>query len=425
MRAKRDHWPIRMKSLIGGILCVWLVWTPCWTRAESGRSLVNSGNELYTAGELDKALEAYEKALSEQPDAAEILFNKGNVLFRKGEFDKAREAYQAAALRTKEPGLEASAHYNLGNAVFEEGRKLLESDPRKALTQWGESVRHFQDALRVDPNLRDAAQNLEMVRISMKDLADRLKKAAEAAREQQKRREELQKKLEDVVREQESELAQNEELQKKAEQRPGESVDGEAQKLASEQERTREKTGDVAEQLKEFSASQPGQPSQKQPDESSQAAQEHLSKAREAQKAASDKLMKSDLEDARKDQEEAARWLKEALDSSKGQQGNESGQSDPKDGKQQAKEESGQQQSGSDNEAREGKENRDTAAQQQQAEEGKASSAKSRQGEKGEEQKPGAVFSESPDSILREEKDNRLQLHRAQQGGVKPVEKDW
>ena len=49
--------------------------------AESARSLVTLGNELYAAGEYDKALEAYEKAMAEQPDSGEIFFNKGNALF--------------------------------------------------------------------------------------------------------------------------------------------------------------------------------------------------------------------------------------------------------------------------------------------------------------------------------------------------------
>ena len=53
------------------------------------------------------------------------------------------------------------------------------------------------------------------------------------------------------------------------------------------------------------------------------------------------------------------------------------------------------------------------------------STEKKEQGEKGDEQKVSAAFSESPENILREEKENRLQLYRAPQGGIKPVEKDW
>ena len=159
------------------ILFVCIVIAPFHAGAESAGSLVVQGNELYAAGEYDKALEAYEKALTEQPDSGEVFFNKGNVFFQKGEYDKAREAYQAAALHTKDLSLEASAHYNLGNTIFADGQKQLESDPRKALAQWEQSIHHYQEALRIDPQLKEAAQNIEVVRLTMKDLADRIKKS--------------------------------------------------------------------------------------------------------------------------------------------------------------------------------------------------------------------------------------------------------
>ncbi len=201
-----------MRVAIGVIFLYCLFIVPFRAGAESAGSLVDSGNALYAAGEYDKALEAYEKVLAEQPEVGEVLFNKGNVLFQKGEYDQAREAYQAAALHTKDLVLEASAHYNIGNTVFVQGQKELENDPRKTLSQWGQSVQHYQEALRIDPQLKEAAQNIEVARLALKDLADRLKKAEEAAREQQKQREELQKELDEVIREQESEIQQNDYL---------------------------------------------------------------------------------------------------------------------------------------------------------------------------------------------------------------------
>ena len=55
----------------------------------------------------------------------------------------------------------------------------------------------------------------------------------------------------------------------------------------------------------------------------------------------------------------------------------------------------------------------------------KPASGKKEQGDNGDEQKIDAALSESPENILREEKENRLQLYRAPKGGLKPVEKDW
>ncbi len=264
---------------------------------------------------------------------------KGTSFFQKGEYDKAREAYQAAALHTKDLALEASTHYNLGNAGFAQGQKELETDPNKALSQWGRSVQHYQEALRIDPQLKEAAQNIEVVRLALKDLADRFKKAEEDAREQQKQREEMQKELDEVIREQESEIKQNDVLQQKAVQAGGESVSREAQELASDQEKTRQKTGKIADKLKELQAQ--NQKSPQEPEPAASVAEEQLEKAREAQRSAVEKLEKTELDEARKDQEEALEHLKEARTNPDPPKNNQGQCPNPQAGDQSAKEEAG------------------------------------------------------------------------------------
>lgn len=417
-----------MGTVIGILLVVGVFVAPLCAGAESAGSLVTSGNDLYGAGEYDKALEAYEKALAEQPDAGEIFFDKGNAFFKKGEFDKARDAYQSAALKTKDLSLEASAHYNLGNAIFAEGQKQLEADPQKALSQWGQSIHHYQEALRIDPRLKEAAQNIEVVRLTMKDLADRVRKAEEAAREQQRRSEEVRKELDQVLGEQESEIKENEALQQEAAQNPGESNDDAAQKLASDQEGTREKTGEVADKLREMGAKQQGQQAQQQSEPSAQTVQENLEKAREAQRSASEKLENRELGEAQKDQEEAAKYLRAALDASKRSDSEKGESPDQKAGDrggEEKPEDQEPQQGTPQDQAGDGKEDGAKTPQQQQSGDEKSKAGNKEKGDKGHDLKAGAVFSESPENILREEKDNRLQLHRAPQGGVKPVDKDW
>jgi Ca-activated chloride channel homolog len=414
-----------MKAAIGITLFVCIFIAPLRADAESAGSLVIQGNEFYATGEYDKALANYEKALTEQPDSGEIFFNKGNALFQKGEYDKAREAYQVAALHTKDLSLEASAHYNLGNTIFAEGQKQLESDPRKTLAQWEQSIRHYQEALRIDPQIKDAGQNIEVVRLSMKDLADRIKKAEEAAKEQQKQREEMQRELDEVVREQESEINQNDALQEKAAQTSSESISKQAQQLASEQEKTREKTGKVTEKLKELRAQSPKPPQQSE--SPTPAAEEHLEKAREAQRSAVEKLEKNELGEARKDQEEALEHIKEALNDPDGSKNNQGQCPNPQAGDQgekgDAKDKEQEKRTPEDQSTEEMQ--KDAKSAQQQATEGTPQLGQKEGREDDDAGKAGTTFSESPESILREEKENRLQLHRVPQGAYKPVEKDW
>jgi Ca-activated chloride channel family protein len=398
--------------------------------AESARDLVATGNSLYVAGDYDKALEAYNQAATEQPDAGEPLFNKGNAYFQKGEFDKAREAYQSAALKTKDLSLEAAAQYNLGNTLFTEAQKQLESEPQKALSQFGQSIHHYQEALRLAPRFQEAAQNIEVARITMKDLADRIKKAEEASKEQQKQRAEVEKQLKEAIQEQESQVKENEALQQKAAQDPQESIQGEAQQLATDQDKTRQKTREIAEKLKELQGEQQagGQTQPQQPDSSAPSAQEHLDQAQEAQKAAVEKLQKPELNAAKQDQDQALEHLKKALAKSEEAKSQQGQCPNPKAGAQDGQkpsEEEAQQQTGSQDQPGEDKKPGEESAQQQQAESQKAPATQKDGGQEGNASKVAGMFSESPENILREEKENRLQLHRAPMGGHKAVDKDW
>jgi hypothetical protein len=417
-----------MKDATRFLFFVCILVVPFSVSAESARDLVASGNQFYTAGEYDKALEAYEKAAAEQPQAGEISFDKGNVYFQKGEYDKAREAYQAAALTTKDLALEAAAHYNLGNTSLAQGQKQLEIDPPKALSHYSESIRHYQEALRTDPHLQEAAQNIEVVRLMMKDLADRIKKAQEAAKEQQNQREDIQKRLNEAIEEQESEIKENASLQQESAQNPQESADGETQQLASDQEKTRQKTQEIADRLKDLQAQQPlGQQSQQQAEPSAPTAQEHLEKAQEAQKSAVENLDRRDLGEAQKEQEKALEHLKEALAKSEDSKRDQGQCPNPQTASQRGEEEHGDkrpEKAPSQDQSGEDRKEDAQPTQQQEAERQMAQAAQKKDGQKGDERKVSGAFSESPENILREEKENRLQLFRVP-GGHKPVDKDW
>ncbi|HSG29360.1 MAG TPA: tetratricopeptide repeat protein, partial [Candidatus Krumholzibacterium sp.] len=156
--------------------------------AESPEGLVKKGNSDFMAGEYEKALELYERASVKSPESAVIAFNLGDVYYRMDDFAKAREKFQEAAMKTRELPLEARAWYNIGNCAFSEGARQLDSDLEKALGLYRESVGFYQTALEKDPELSDAAHNMEIARLMIKDLLDRIQKQKE---EMDKMREKL------------------------------------------------------------------------------------------------------------------------------------------------------------------------------------------------------------------------------------------
>jgi tetratricopeptide (TPR) repeat protein len=158
---------------------------PTPVQASSSKALLIQGNEHYRAGEYDLALKAYEEAKTHSPESAEIYFNIGNAHFQKGQYANARQAYEAAALRTKDPVFEARAQFNLGNTAFFEAEGMEQTDQKKAFDQFEMGIRHYKEALRMDPSLNQAAVNIEVTRLRVKTLWDIIEKPEKKVDEEQ------------------------------------------------------------------------------------------------------------------------------------------------------------------------------------------------------------------------------------------------
>lgn len=159
--------------------------------ADSPGRLVSKGNKSYRAQDFEKAVEYYEKASVEAPESPIVAFNIGGVLYRTEEYQRARERYEEAALKSRDLSLEGKAWYNIGNCAFRQGERQLDDDLEKALEYYEESVRFYMTALEKDPGIEDAAHNLEVARLVIKDLLDRIQQQQEMMKEQQERMKEV------------------------------------------------------------------------------------------------------------------------------------------------------------------------------------------------------------------------------------------
>lgn len=131
------------------LACACLLGSFTDAEAQAGRAQVDQGNQLYEEGRFQEAHEKYLEALRENPDLPLIRFNDGNALYKGGDFESAARAY-SGVLESDDPGLAASAWYNLGNALYRNGQ--LES-----------SLDAYKEALRREPSNPDAKHNLERV----------------------------------------------------------------------------------------------------------------------------------------------------------------------------------------------------------------------------------------------------------------------
>ena len=109
--------------------------------------LMRQGNGLYNRGKYDEALSRYQMAEVLEPDATAIHYNLGNALFRLGRYQDAARELELVMI-DKKPERRANAMYNLGNVAFKAGQL----DP---------AIKAYAGALAINPNDRQAKQNLE------------------------------------------------------------------------------------------------------------------------------------------------------------------------------------------------------------------------------------------------------------------------
>ena len=115
--------------------------------AQSTRSTVNKGVELYKKDKYVDSEVEFKKALEKSPDNFQANFNIGDSYYKEGKYEDALKSYASALAKTKNPELKSKAYHNIGNA-------LLQSKKIK------ESIGAYADALKLNPNDDSTKYNL-------------------------------------------------------------------------------------------------------------------------------------------------------------------------------------------------------------------------------------------------------------------------
>ena len=143
---------------------------------QSAQTSVHEGNKLYAQGYFNRAINKYDEALINKPEASEPKFNKANSYYRLDDLTKAIDLYREVAAETKNMKLVTRARHNTGNCFFQQGIKQKDSDLQKALKDLETSIRYWRQVLDIDPENEKAARNIEVARLIIKDILDQLKK---------------------------------------------------------------------------------------------------------------------------------------------------------------------------------------------------------------------------------------------------------
>ena len=274
---------------------------------------VGRGNALFDRQDYTAALEAYTEAAARLPDAPEVVYNQGVTHYALGDYGEAERLFRQVDRTAQDLGLVAAARYNLGNSKFQQGMAQRESDVQQALAALQASVAFYQGALALTPDDREAARNIEVVRLAIKDLLDQL----QDQQQERQAKNEVAEQLRDLQQRQEDAAARLEQL---GNEPPPESALSEAlRQLREEQREISEETAAAAQQLQEQaeSAQPSGTPSPsgapEAGDERRQDALQRLQDAQSRQAQAAERLEGQEPQLAATHQRAAAEDIAEAL----------------------------------------------------------------------------------------------------------------
>jgi Ca-activated chloride channel family protein len=121
----------------------------------------------YEAGKFKTALNEYQRLLEKNPNDAPLRYNAGTAAYQAGKFESAVEHF-SSALATPDPHLQEQAYYNRGNSRFRSGQEA--GEPKKTQELWKQAVADYETALKLSPDDKDAAHNLEVVRKKLEEL---------------------------------------------------------------------------------------------------------------------------------------------------------------------------------------------------------------------------------------------------------------
>ena len=118
--------------------------------AETPEELVRQANKNYSEGNFNEAINKYDQALVDKPEALRPKFNKANSYYRLDDLAKAMDLYGQVAAETRDMKLVAKAKYNTGNCYFQRGSKQRDSDLQKALDDMKTSITFWRQVLDIE-----------------------------------------------------------------------------------------------------------------------------------------------------------------------------------------------------------------------------------------------------------------------------------
>ncbi|MBV9961722.1 MAG: tetratricopeptide repeat protein [Parafilimonas sp.] len=117
-------------------------------KSQPANNYIQKGNEAYRKADFDAAVENYKNALRKDPTNNTARFNLANALQKRNEIKEAQKNYDQVIEKSGVNSLKSESNYNKGIA------SLKEKDLQQAISS-------FKESLRENPSDDDARENLQ------------------------------------------------------------------------------------------------------------------------------------------------------------------------------------------------------------------------------------------------------------------------
>jgi Ca-activated chloride channel homolog len=176
-----------------------------------------SGIDLYDKGRYEDAYAQFQKDLQNNinpADMPKMQFDAGAAAYRLRNYDKALEAF-SQSLVDRSPRLQEKSRYNLGRTL--EDRADFGKTNEETLKDLENAAQHYEQALKLDPQDKAAAERLEIVRKKIEKLKQQRKQPPPQPQKNQQNKKD-QKKDQQQDQQQQQQQSQNDQQQNQDQQ---------------------------------------------------------------------------------------------------------------------------------------------------------------------------------------------------------------
>jgi len=144
----------------------------CNSLCAQQNKIIDEGNTFYRQQQYNKAEDEYQKALQASPGNRIAKFNLANALIKQNKTDDADKLLSGLNIKENDNDIRSKATYNEG-VILSQQKKLEES------------VEMYKESLRLDPNDKDARENLQKALLELKKKNPPKKQDEKKKKEQQ------------------------------------------------------------------------------------------------------------------------------------------------------------------------------------------------------------------------------------------------